>query len=302
MLCRSRVDCVVVNTPAKLNLFLNVLGKRADGFHELVTLMVSVDLYDTLAFQSAPAGTLSLSCRDAGTRRSGQPARDTLGAGEDNLVLRAARLLQQSTGSATGAQIELRKRIPVAAGLAGGSSDAAATLMGLNRLWNLNLSNAELMTLAAILGSDIPFFLSSSTAAVCRGRGEIVEPFNMRSRMWFVVARPATGLSTAQVFRACRPSTEARPVEPLLSALAHGRLSQAGEMLFNSLQPPAEQLNADVVALKEVFSKESFVGHQMSGSGTSYFGLCRSRRHAASCAARIAAKRLGDVVIVSNRP
>ncbi|HEY3967119.1 MAG TPA: 4-(cytidine 5'-diphospho)-2-C-methyl-D-erythritol kinase [Planctomycetaceae bacterium] len=302
MLCRGQTTNVIVFAPAKLNLFLKVLGKRADGYHELETLMVSVGLYDTLVFSGDPTGSLSLVCRDGGSRSPGSRAREMPDAGGDNLVIRAARLLQDATGTSHGARIELVKRIPLAAGLAGGSSDAAATLFGLNQLWNLKLSAAELMRLAARLGSDIPFFLCSASAALCRGRGEIVEPLPLQSRFWFVVARPATGLATADVFRACRPSTIGWSAEQLAASLVAGRLPEAAGLFHNALQEPAERLNADVTRLKQAFARQPFSGHQMSGSGTSYFGLCRSRRQAAQCAARLAATRLGDVFIVSNRP
>ncbi|MBI3864824.1 MAG: 4-(cytidine 5'-diphospho)-2-C-methyl-D-erythritol kinase [Planctomycetia bacterium] len=302
MLCRGQTTGVTVFAPAKLNLFLKVLGKRADGYHELETLMVSVGLYDTLVFSDAPAGHLSLVCRDGRVPAARAGPREMPGDGEDNLVLRAARLLRETTGTAHGARIELVKRIPLSAGLAGGSSDAAATLWGLNRLWNLGLDASELMRLASRLGSDIPFFLCSASAAICRGRGEIVEPLPLAARYWFVVARPATGLATAEVYRGCRPSTIGWTAAALASALAGGRLPEAAGLFHNALQEPAERLNADVTRLKRAFARQPFAGHQMSGSGTSYFGLCRSRRQAAQYAARLRATRLGDVFVVSNRP
>lgn len=302
MLCRGQSTNVIVFAPAKLNLFLKVLGKRADGYHELETLMVSVDLYDTLVFGDDPSGDLSLVCRDAGPSSGWAKPREMPGTGDENLVIRAARLLQQATGTSRGARIELVKRIPLAAGLAGGSSDAAAALWGLNRLWNLGLSSAELMRIASRLGSDVPFFLCSASAAICRGRGEIVEPLSLAERFWFVVARPATGLATADVYRGCRPSTIAWSAEQLAAALSDGRLPQAAGLFHNALQEPAERLNPDVTRLKQAFARQPFSGHQMSGSGTSYFGLCRTRRQAALLAARLKATRLGDVFIVSNRP
>src|SRR5262245_31429007 len=134
-------DDVVVWAPAKVNLYLEILGKRADGYHELATLLVAVRLYDTLVLKPAPAGALTLSC-----------SAPDLSCGPENLVLRAARLLQQHTGSSGGAAMRLIKRIPLAAGLAGGSTDAAATLAGLNELWRLDVDRQELMRLAGQLG------------------------------------------------------------------------------------------------------------------------------------------------------
>src|SRR5205807_2677341 len=138
------------------------LHKRPDGYHEIATLMVAIRLMDTLVFKEEP--DLRLGCN-----------RPDLSTGPDNLVLRAARLLQKRTACTRGAHIRLVKRIPMAAGLAGGSTDAAATLWGLSRLWKLDLAREELMHLGAELGSDVPFFFGSS-AAWCTGRGEIVTP------------------------------------------------------------------------------------------------------------------------------
>ncbi len=302
MLCRSQITTVTVFAPAKLNLFLKVLGKRSDGYHELETLMLSVGLYDTLRLTNDSAGQLSLRCFDGAPHHGRAPPRESLAAGPENLVLRAAQLLKDAAGTAHGAQIDLVKRIPLAAGLAGGSSDAAATLWGLNRLWNLGLSVAELSTMAARLGSDVPFFLCSTPAAICRGRGEVVEPLPLGTRFWFVIARPETGLSTAEVFRHCRPSIVSWSARELAGRLLGGPLQKAAGLFHNALQEPAERLNADVTRLKRAFARQPFAGHMMSGSGTSYFGLCRSRRQAVQLAARLKATRLGDVFVVSSRP
>jgi 4-diphosphocytidyl-2-C-methyl-D-erythritol kinase len=302
MLCRGQATSVTVFAPAKLNLFLKILGKRGDGYHELETLMVSVGLYDTLVLSDQPMGGLKLSCRDGGPMNSSLPRRELPGSGAENLVWRAACLLKDASGTSRGAQIDLIKRIPLAAGLAGGSSDAAAALWGLNLLWRLGLSRRELSELASRLGSDVPFFLCSSSAAICRGRGELVEPLPLPGRFWFVIARPQTGLSTAEVYLGCRPSPINWTAGDLAARLARGRLQAAADLFHNGLQEPAERLNADVTRLKSAFARQPFAGHMMSGSGTSYFGLCRSRPQAVRLAARLKAARHGDVFVVSSRP
>src|SRR5690606_27530600 len=142
---------LVVNTPAKLNLFLEVLGRRPDGYHELETVMVSIGLYDTLLFTEDDSHQTRLRCRLTTPHSLSPQQQDSL-AGEDNLVLRAARLLREQTGCERGVRIELIKRIPLQAGLGGGSSDAAATLVGLNRFWDLGLTSGQLHGLAARLG------------------------------------------------------------------------------------------------------------------------------------------------------
>ncbi len=302
MLCRVQTNAVTVAAPAKLNLFLKVLGKRSDGYHELETLMVSVGLYDTLKITADPAGDLSLSCHDAGAVRSGDPARELPPVDRANLVLRAAELLRATTGTPQGARIELIKRIPLAAGLAGGSSDAAAALVGLNRLWRLGLSSSELHDLGARLGSDVPFFLCPSAAAICRGRGEIIEPQALPLRLHFVIARPRTGLSTALVFKHCHPSSVGWSANDLVDAWARADLNRATRYFHNTLQEPAEKLNSEVTTLKAWFSRQPFAGHMMTGSGTGYFGLCRSHRQALQLASRLKAIRLGDVFVARSRP
>ena len=222
--------------------------------------------------------------------------------GGDNLVVRAAQLLRDVSGTSRGVRIELTKRIPLAAGLAGGSSDCAATLLALNRLWKLGFSDQHLLDLAARLGSDVAFFLTRASAAVCRGRGEIIERVATPMRLHFVIAKPASGLTTAAVFRHCRATATPRSARPLVSALCAGRLSLAASHLHNALQPPAEQLNSDVVRLRRLFDRLPLLGHQMSGSGTSYFGLCSQREHALALAAKVRSVGCDHVFVASTQP
>src|SRR3954452_13473605 len=189
MLIRRCGTAVRVWAPAKVNLHLEVLGRRPDGYHELATLMVAVSLQDTLEFRDDPSGAVRLS--------GDQP---DLAAGPDNLVCRAAELVRRRAGHAGGVSVTLRKRIPLAAGLAGGSSDAAATLAGLNRLWRLGRSNAELARLGAEIGSDVAFFFATP-AAWCTGRGEVVTPVSLGEPLHLVLVCPPVGLSTADVYR-----------------------------------------------------------------------------------------------------
>lgn len=161
---------------AKVNLCLEVLGKRSDGYHEVATVMQAIDLADELTVE--PSETLSLECN--------VPAL----SGPDNLVLRAASLLRHETGSTDGARITLNKTIPVAAGLGGGSSNAAATLIGLDQLWCLNLSTEDLTRIGTSLGSDVPFFLQSNGTAIATGRGEHIELLSDAPQGWAVLLVP----------------------------------------------------------------------------------------------------------------
>jgi 4-diphosphocytidyl-2-C-methyl-D-erythritol kinase len=275
MLADQQADTVVVRAPAKVNLFLEVLGKRPDGYHDIVTFMVAVELFDILAFKEETSGELRLTCDEA-----------TLSVGPDNLVWRAAELLRRQIGVRRGARIHLSKRIPQAAGLAGGSSDAAATLIGLDRLWRLKLSNAELMSLAAQLGSDVPFFFSAP-AAWCTGRGEQVTPFPLPQGLHLVLACPAAGLTTAAVYRAVTvPATPHTP-RALREALIREDVAAIGAAIHNRLQPVAERLCPAVAALRQLFTKLAPAGHGMSGSGSSYFALCHSQQDALALARQV---------------
>ena len=297
MLRHLNTECCEVSAPAKLNLFLEVSAKRPDGYHELETLMVTISLFDTLRFRLDGPGQFNLRNHWCLPHRG---SATLLPSGPDNLVIKAATLLAQETGVCHGAQIDLCKRIPLAAGLAGGSSDAAATLIGLNHLWQLGLSKVDLQELGARLGSDVPFFLASSSAAICRGRGEIIEPIALSSTLHFVIVKPTAGLSTAQVFQNCQPAQTPRSVDGLVRSLHSGQRGRIGSHMFNRLSAPAERLCADVSQLKECFQKLSVSGHLMSGSGTSYFGLCRNSLQARQLAGRLKSARSGQVFAVQS--
>ena len=268
MLSERQGDALRVRTPAKVNLFLEVVGRRPDGYHEIATLMATVSLFDTLEFTPDMAGGLTLLCDYPG-----------LSTGPDNLVLRAARLLRERTGCTLGAEIRLNKRIPLAAGLAGGSSDAAAALEGLNRLWRLRLSALELASLAAELGSDIPFFFVGP-AAWCTGRGEKTSPATLKGPLHLVLACPPVGLSTAAVYRAVIVPERPLDGQQIRRAAAEGNVEEIGRNLFNRLQPAAENLCPAVNEVRARLEALRPAGVLMSGSGTSVFALCRDHHEA----------------------
>jgi 4-diphosphocytidyl-2-C-methyl-D-erythritol kinase len=296
---RSAVE-LVIQAPAKLNLFFEVLAKRNDGYHEIETLLCPIDLYDTLHFQEDPNGQLELRCRRVfGAGGPSGRGLDHVPEGPENLVLRAVELVRRRADVRRGAKLSLVKRIPATAGLGGGSSDAAAALVAANEGWQLGRSREELAEWAAELGSDVPFFLAGGPA-VCQGRGEHVAPVAGLGALHFVVVRPPEGLSTAAVYGACRPTREPRTVRPLTDALRRGDWKQAGQRLWNGLQSAAEALSPWVRRLREEFSRLNCLGHAMSGSGTSYFGLCHDARHARRCARRLEAMGLGAVFAVRS--
>jgi 4-diphosphocytidyl-2-C-methyl-D-erythritol kinase len=277
---------IEVLTPAKINLFLEILGRRADGYHEIETLLAAVTLYDTLRFSATPSGAIALDCRWA----SPQPG-EQIPTDKDNLAFRAAALLRERSGVSAGASIQLIKRIPAAAGLGGASSDAAATLVAANLAWQLNWTWQRLIELAAELGSDVPFFLTRG-AALARGRGERLETLRV-PRLHIALVRPPVGLSTPAVYKACRPATAPKTAAPLMAALARGDAAAAGRLLVNGLERAAASLTPWIERLRNEFERQGVMGHQMSGSGSSYFGLCRHARQARRVASRLRARNIG---------
>jgi 4-diphosphocytidyl-2-C-methyl-D-erythritol kinase len=290
MFFRRQNNELEVLAPAKLNLFLEITDKRPDGFHELDMLMVPIALYDTLTFKLRRDDEITLlSCCAVGNEIALPTARD-------NLVTRAVKLLRQriDTGSSpttSGLDICLFKRIPAAAGLGGGSSDAAAALVAANYLWQAGLSTAELSKLALEIGSDVPFFLSGS-AARCTGRGELLTPLNIPAALDVVLIKPRVGLTTADVFADYATHQGASvddrvTVDNILGACASGRAPAIGKWLHNRLvdsalrlQPELQQLQAELLAL-------GLPGVQMTGSGSTFYLLCRHARHARKIAEQL---------------
>ena len=310
MYIRRTSSHVVAEAPAKVNLFLEVLARRSDGYHEIETLMAAVTLFDTLTLASTDGATIDVQCEWARgwaaralhiAKLDRAPGAETglgdLPQGMHNIVYRAVDLLRRRGGVAAGANVHLTKRIPSAAGLGGASSDAAAALLAANVAWNLNWTRQQLRELAAEIGSDVPFFLgdeAAPAAAVCRGRGEKIEPVRA-GRLHLVIVRPATGLSTPAVYGRSRVPDVPATARDLEEGLASGNLARIGKQLKNRLQAPAEELTPWIGRLERSFNRQPVVGHQMSGSGSSYFGICRHARQARRIAANLRGQRLGSV-------
>jgi 4-diphosphocytidyl-2-C-methyl-D-erythritol kinase len=295
--------------PAKLNLYLDVGERRGDGFHELETLIVPIRIWDTLTLSTSPpaadgrSGRIDLTVRTGGAA-SRQLQLNAVPNGTQNLVYRTLELLQQQSGSRFGAQVELVKRIPTAAGLGGGSSDAATALRLANRAWRLNWPMSQLAELAAKLGSDVPFFLSS-TAAICRGRGERIERLPAMQRLHFVVVKPPLGLSTGDVYRAHDALSRQRFAAPnSLSesavTLAQRHWGDLRRWMHNTLQTAAASLTPWISQVSAIFDRLDFVAHQLSGSGSAYFGVCRHAQHARRLAAFLRTRQLGLVYATSS--
>jgi 4-diphosphocytidyl-2-C-methyl-D-erythritol kinase len=264
---------VVLKTAAKVNLTLEVLGKRADGYHEIATVMQAVDLSDRITLEDADDLDL----------RSGSP---DVPSDARNLAMRAALVLREAAGLARGVRIALDKRIPVAAGLGGGSTDAAAVLVGLNRLWGLRWPLARLDEVAATLGSDVPFFLRGG-AALATGRGERIEPLRGRS-MALVLVNPKFPASTAEMYGRLTPAmyTDGGAAKTLVAVLHRGAARVAAN-LYNGMEAVAGGVFPQIEQMRAALLAAGALGARMSGSGPTVFGVARSYEQARQIRARV---------------
>lgn len=257
---------VTVRAPAKVNLQLSVGGVRPDGYHELVNVFHAVSLFDELTARSADDISVTVRAACAGIAVAGVPTDET------NLAVRAANLLAEHTGVAEGVALEIRKAIPVAGGMAGGSADAAATLLACDLLWQTHLPRPELDELAAELGADVPFALLGHTA-VGIGRGDRLSAVLGRGQFHWVLALAEGGLSAAEVYRECdrlreRAGKAPDPADPaLLAALRSGDPKALGAALRNDLQPAALSLRPDLARTLEAGRELGVLGAILSGSG-----------------------------------
>jgi len=273
---------MTLTAPAKINWFLKVIGKRDDGYHEIRSLMQCVSLSDKLIFEHSERITV---ITDAPIPLQG------------NLVCRAARMLQEISGTSQGVKITLKKEIPLAAGLGGGSSDAAVTLMGLNRLWKLNLSVDDLVGLGTRLGSDIPFFFSGP-AAIVEGKGEIVRPVPMRSYILLLV-KPRFEVSTAWAYREIDETNEIpmrngglltkedNSFTLLYHAFEKGDFSSLSSLLRNDFEPYMIRRFPVVGEIKKNLLRSGALFTSMSGSGPTIFGVFEEFRDAEKASERM---------------
>ena len=279
---------LLVRTPAKLNLFLDVGAPGPDGYHPIDSIFQAISLYDELEFTSLETPGIQLQ-------------EEGMEAGEKNIVYQAASSLCREIGGSfpSGVRISLRKSIPCAAGLGGGSSDAAATLFALRELWNLPVDSGRLLELGEELGSDVPFFFYGGTAR-CQGRGEIVTPledFPRAGELHYVLVCPPVEASTREVYLAFDKSPKKRdkilltqaPMDSMpRSSLVEG--FSTGDLLFNRLEAVACDLFTELVEVRDLLAAEGFRGSIMSGSGSTFFGLCSSAVEASAIADSIKGK------------
>lgn len=259
----------------KINWALNILGMRPDGYHELDMLMQTIELCDELILEKAEEVSLSVNG-------------DAQEANHNNLVVRAALALKDYTGERRGAAMSLTKRIPARAGLGGGSADCAAALVGLNRLWNLNLSMDALLEIGLRLGADVPFCLTGGLARVS-GIGENIQPMEGGEPVVLLIALAGEGLSTGEVFQKwdqmCRPISW--EIAPLAEALSRGEMEKADKLHFNALTAPASELLPEIKGLINAVREQGAETAFMTGSGSAVVGAFKDEITAQRAAEKI---------------
>ncbi|MGY4691890.1 4-(cytidine 5'-diphospho)-2-C-methyl-D-erythritol kinase [Salibacterium sp. K-3] len=253
-----------VKAPAKINLSLDVLGKREDGYHEVKMVMTQVDLSDRLDLEWRKDGVIKVEMSEG-----------FLPADSRNLAYQAAALLKERFDIKMGVSIYIYKNIPVAAGLAGGSSDAAAALRGLNEIWGLGLSLEELAALGSALGSDVPFCVYGGTA-LATGRGECIEMIPDPPSCWVVLAKPPIGVSTGEIYKQMRTadfgSTSSETMTAALHDFSYGDICRS---LHNALEQVTLPMHPEIRQIKERMRASGVDAALMSGSGPTVFGLIK---------------------------
>ena len=288
-----------IKSPAKVNIFLRILNKREDGFHNLQSILQMIDLYDIITFEKGGSGiTLDSNSKD-------------IPLDADNIVVRAALLLREKKGIREGVHIVLEKNIPVSAGLGGGSSNAAATLIALNKLWGLGYGMDELILLGSSLGSDVPFFFNGPAAFV-EGRGEIVCPVRPGKSRWLVLVNPGIKVSTAWAYNRLdevRNGMEGKKIW-LTKERKDNKLQRFNGLkldliefsscLQNDLEGITASKNGVILEIKEELIAMNAKGALMSGSGATVFGVFMNEEDARSCSRRLNKKSPWKVWVVKT--
>lgn len=283
---------LTIHAPCKVNWYLEIPGKRPDGFHEIATIMQSISLRDTLEFEDRPGGAISLICNI------------DLGPPETNLVHRAAKLIRDRHAPGRGVHIVLTKRVPHGAGLGGGSSDAANTLVALDRLWSLKLGNDRLRALASEIGSDCAFFIEGGTA-LCTGRGEIVKQLHDQAGLHVVVLYPNDVCPTKDVYADLARHLTYAPAKSYLFHVFEGIVApdKLASVVTNRLQESALRVSKGLaVAWGQTAQETGVLVRFVSGSGSSIAFLVDSQRRAETLAESLKERRLGQAFATVSLP
>ncbi len=280
---------VIVNARAKINLTLDVLGKRADGFHAVEMVMQTVELHDRVILEEIERGIEVITDHPL------------LSDGKSNIAYKAACLLIDKLGISKGVKVTITKNIPVAAGLAGGSTDAAAVLKGLNKLWSLGLSWKQLAEYGSVIGSDVPFCIRGGTA-LATGRGERILSLPDVPELWMVLAKPLLEVSTAEVYRNFKPEQviERPDNQAVINAIHSGDEAAIREGIVNVLESVTLSRYPQVAELKLLMADQGIKLPLMSGSGPTVFGIVDSRAEAERIAGCLKKGR-GELFVIVTR-
>jgi 4-diphosphocytidyl-2-C-methyl-D-erythritol kinase len=290
----AKNDSILIKAPAKVNLYLDVVGERPDGYHDIRSVIMPIDLCDVIELQKTDGDIETVvECSDDGLKIEGK-ADEGLWKSEKNLATRAANALKKEAGYAGGVKILIKKGIPVGGGLAGGSTDAAAVLGGLNKLWDTGLSKEKLMEISLSIGSDIPALVHGGAVCV-EGIGEKVSGLSTSPEQsngkgwWLVLVNPGFSVSTKDIYQRCSVAltSKERLLRSMCSALEKGDLDTVSEHLFNGLQQTVFDKYPLIRMIAEDLEKAGSVGVLLAGSGASVFGLARDQAHAAEIADRV---------------
>ena len=266
-------------SPAKLNLYLRVINKRPDGYHNIKTVFERIDLFDEITLRTLSEKKIKIRCDHP-----------HVPLGPKNLVHRAAALLQEDLGTRKGVQIHIKKRIPVAAGLAGGSSNAATVLAGLNRLWKLGLKKTELESYARRIGSDVAFFLNDCSWALGTERGDRIKRLDIKAKLWHVVVVPRLKIYSWKVYGGLKLRLTKRndDVNILIHNLQKNNFFVLNRFLHNDLETVVLKLAPQLGHLKDRLKSLNAQGVMISGSGPAVFGLVETRSAALKIQKQIA--------------
>ena len=284
------MDILTRKAYAKINLGLDVLRRREDGYHEVKMIMQTVDIYDVLTFVKAPADVFRLSVDSA-----------QIPDDDNNLVLKAARLLFATAGIEAGVEVTLQKNIPVAAGMAGGSTDAAATLIGLNALYDLRFTTEQLQEIGVKLGADIPYCIMGGTA-LSQGIGEILRPLPAPPRAHLVIAKPDLMISTKYVYENLHAnSLKVHPnIDGMIEALSNRDLIKMCSLMGNVLETVTEKENPIITQIKDLMKEQGATGALMSGSGPTVFGIFTEEEKARNCFQKIQEENLAKQLFLTG--
>jgi 4-diphosphocytidyl-2-C-methyl-D-erythritol kinase len=277
---------LLVRAPAKINYILEILDKRKDNFHNIVTVFQAVSLYDNIYLKEAREVSFTTNA-------------ENLGNFEDNLIYKAVNILKKKTSLRKGVEIHLEKNIPVGAGLGGGSSDAAAVLKGLSKLWNLKLSDLDLHKAALQIGSDVPFFLNAGMA-VAKGRGEKISPINrhLRPQIPLIIIYPDFSISTSWAYEEWDKSglkTEGKGIDSFMYALSTRNIRKLADSIHNDFEKIVMEKYPKIAETKEAMNSSGAIKSLLSGSGSAVFGIYPDEQTAEKAYRTLEKENLGEV-------